>query len=215
MKIKRRGGGRLDVKTLTEEGTFEGYASVFGNRDSYGDIIAPGAFSDSLTEWKAKNATPKLLYQHDPSRVIGVLEEIREDETGLYVKGRLLTNVQDGREALELLRAGAIDSMSIGYMSKNSSYDPDRGIRTLTQIELWEVSLVTFPANDAARVQDVKSAETIKSVRDFEEFLRDAGYSRTEAKRIAATGFSEKAPQRDAAGLIAALQELTTTIRTA
>jgi HK97 family phage prohead protease len=214
MKINQRGGERLDVKTLTDEGTFEGYASVFGNRDSYGDIIAPGAFAASLAEWKAKNAAPKLLYQHDPSRIIGVLEDIQEDDKGLYVKGRLLTNVQDGREALELLRAGAIDSMSIGYVTKNSSYDPERSIRTLTQIDLWEVSLVTFPANEAARVQGVKQADKIKSLQDFEGFLEDAGFTPEEAKRIASHGFGQKSPDQDPE-LLAAITRLTTSIRTA
>lgn len=176
----------LEIREVREDGTFTGYGSVFGNVDAYGDIVEAGAFAKSIEKKK-----PALLWQHDPTQPIGVWEEISEDKHGLLMRGRLLIGkVAKATEARELLKAGAISGLSIGYMPVKWEYDKDprdsdekakRTVRRLKEIDLWEVSLVTFPANDAARVTGVKNLATIQ---DVEESLRDAGYSRSEAKSL-------------------------------
>ncbi len=169
----------------TAEGVIEGYGSVFGNTDSYGDIVVAGAFAETL---KADRA-PAMLWQHNPDEPIGVWTEIREDKRGLIVKGQLALGTQRGREALELIRMGALSGLSIGYATVRSSYDEQSGIRSLLELDLWEVSPVTFPANDAARITSAKS-DSIKTVRDFERALRDdLGFSRNAAAAIALHGF--------------------------
>lgn len=168
-------------KEPDEDGSFEGYASVFDVVDNGLDVVAKGAFVDSLAERK-----PKLLWQHDVDKPIGVWDEIREDEKGLFVKGRLLKDVAQGREAMALLRAGALDSMSIGYRVEESVEEGGGRIRRLTKVKLYEISLVTFPMLEVANVTAVKSIET---PRDFEKFLRDSGFSKRMAKGITAQGF--------------------------
>lgn len=127
-----------------------GYASLFENRDSGGDVISAGAYGAALARLSAAGAKVRMLWQHDPAQPIGVWDEIREDATGLWVKGRLLQDVQLGREAVALLQAGAIDGLSIGYRTKRAR--PEGTGRRLEEIELWEVSLVTFPMQSAARI---------------------------------------------------------------
>ena len=174
-----------------EDGVFEGYASTFGNVDNGMDMIERGAFRKSL----GSGRKVKMLWQHDSGKVIGVWDEMREDERGLYVKGRLLKDVTLGREAMALMRAGAIDSMSIGYRTIEAVPEAGGRVRKLTEVDLFEVSVVTFPMNEMARVTDVKS---IRTEREFEAFLRDAGYSRKEAAAITLHGFKAIAGQRDA-----------------
>lgn len=178
-------------KEPDQDGEFEGYASTFGNVDQGMDIIERGAFTKSL----GSGRKVKMLWQHDVGKVIGVWDEMREDERGLYVKGRLLKDVTLGREAMALMRAGAIDSMSIGYLTIEAVPEAGGRVRKLTEVDLFEVSLVTMPMNEMARVTDVKS---IRTEREFEAFLRDAGYSRKEAAAIALHGFKAIAGQRDA-----------------
>lgn len=168
------------------EGVIEGYGSVFGNIDSYGDIVVAGAFAETLK----RDRRPAMLWQHNPDEPIGVWHEMREDKRGLVVKGQLALGTQRGREALELIKMDALDGLSIGYSTVKSSFDEQSGVRSLLQLDLWEVSPVTFPANEAARITSAKSAD-IKTIRDFEGFLRDAGFSRTDAKRIALHGFDQ------------------------
>jgi HK97 family phage prohead protease len=168
----------------------EGWASTFGNKDSDDDIIAPGAFTDSI-----KERTPKMLWQHDSSQPIGVWLEAKETDQGLYVKGQIADTTL-GNDVYKLLKAGAIDSMSIGYVATKYSIDEDTGTRTLQAIDLWEVSVVTFPANDKARITGVKSKPA--TPRDLEHLLRDAGgYSQSEAKKIVAGGYKALSSQRD------------------
>lgn len=174
--------------TPADDGTFEGYASVFGVVDQGLDAVAPGAFSKTLGTRQIR-----MLWQHDTAQPIGVWTEVREDERGLFVKGRLLPEVDKGREALALLRAGAIDSMSIGYRTIQA--EQDGRVRKLLEIDLFEISLVTFPMLPDAKVTAVKSIET---ERDFERFLREAGYSRKEATAITLHGFKALLKQRDA-----------------
>jgi HK97 family phage prohead protease len=141
-------GGEVSV---TDGTVIEGYASLFGRRDQGGDVVAPGAYGRSLKTMEAAGGRVKMLWQHDPAEPIGVWDEVREDSKGLYVKGRLLTEVARAREAAALIAAGAIDGLSIGYRTVKATKD-DRGQRSLDELELWEVSLVTFPMLPDARV---------------------------------------------------------------
>ncbi len=135
------------ISEIGEDARIAGYASLFNARDQGGDRVEKGAFTASLARFRSV----KMLWQHDPAKPIGVWDAIREDGQGLFVKGRLLTDVQAGREALVLLKAGAIDGLSIGYRALRSE-KAERGGRILHEIELWEVSLVTFPMLREARV---------------------------------------------------------------
>lgn len=172
----------LDLKREPDnDGMFEGYASVFGVVDQGMDVVERGAFMRTIGQRKVK-----MLWQHDQSQPIGVWDKIEEDERGLYVRGRLLKEVEKGREAMALLRAGAIDSMSIGYRTVDEALEGDGMVRRLKEIDLYEISLVTFPMLPDAKVTAVKSIET---ERDFEKFLRDAGFSRAKAKTIVSHGF--------------------------
>lgn len=179
----------LEVKEITEEGRFSGYASVFDVIDYYDDEIVRGAFAKSIAE-----KMPVMLWQHDSAEPIGVYESIREDDIGLWIEGRLLLDLEKGREAYILLKNQAIRGLSIGFVPILWEWEnrESRRIRVLKEIDLWEVSLVTFPANPKALVDDVKS---IKTIRDVEDTLRDAGFSRTEAKALIAAC---KSAQRDA-----------------
>ncbi len=129
----------------------EGYASLFGLKDQGGDIVQPGAYTRSLQALKSSGRRVKMLWQHDPNQPIGIWDHVAEDARGLYVKGRLLDDVARAREAASLIKAGAIDGLSIGYKTVRSSKDTD-GQRLLSEVELWEVSLVTFPMLAQARV---------------------------------------------------------------
>ena len=172
--------------------TFEGYGAVFGNVDSYGDVIAPGAFTETLAKAKEAGTMPAMLSQHggftaDDITPIGKWLEMSEDETGLKVKGQL-ADTERGRDMHTLMKMKAIDGLSIGYRVKESTprkkeSDPKR---TLTALDLVEISPVTFPANGAARVHAVKSIDEIENISDIEDNLRDAGYSRTDAKHLIA-----------------------------
>jgi HK97 family phage prohead protease len=136
---------------VTDGRVVEGYASLFGKRDQGGDVVRKGAYAASLKALTAAGRRVKMLWQHDPSQPIGVWDEVREDGTGLYVKGRILDGVEKGREAAALLAAGAIDGLSIGYRTLRAEKD-GKGQRLLSELELWEVSLVTFPMLPEARV---------------------------------------------------------------
>lgn len=147
------------VKAITEEGVFSGYGSVFGVCDFAREIVASGAFSKSLARWKGKKSLPALLWMHDPAQPIGVWTAMHEDAHGLKVQGKLALRTKAGREAYELLKMGAISGLSIGYRVVGSRIEPQKKARVLTEVDLFEVSLVTFPANDAARVRAVKKDE--------------------------------------------------------
>ncbi|GFE66711.1 HK97 family phage prohead protease [Litoreibacter roseus] len=136
---------------LGSDATISGYASLFGAEDQGGDIVQRGAYAKSLDTLKMQGISVKLLWQHDPATPIGVWDDVYEDERGLFVKGRLLTETQKGREAAALIEAGAIDGLSIGYRTVKADRDAN-GRRQLAELELWEVSLVTFPMLQQARV---------------------------------------------------------------
>ncbi len=189
-------------KEPDQDGIFEGYASVFGIVDQGMDVVERGAFRKTLGARKIK-----MLWQHDMSQPIGVWDEVYEDERGLFVRGRLLKEVEKGREAMALLRAGAIDSMSIGYRTIEATSEGDGRVRKLLEVDLFEISLVTFPMLPDAKVTNVKS---ITTERDFERFLRDAGYSRKEAVALTLHGFKALLKQRDAGEEVAVTEGLDT-----
>jgi len=143
---------QFDREITVSDGTrIEGYASLFGVADQGGDVVAPGAYAASLARIGAGGRSVKLLWQHDPTQPIGIWDEVAEDARGLRVKGRLLSDVARGREAAHLIEAGAIDGLSIGYRTVRAAKD-DKGRRVLSEVELWEVSLVTFPMLPDARI---------------------------------------------------------------
>ena len=174
----------LDLKEVSEEGEFEGYASKFGDQDQGGDTVIKGAFKKSLRNRNASGV--KMLWQHDPSDPVGVWDEIKEDNTGLFVKGRLLLGVSRARETYELMKAGVIDSLSIGYRTIKALRDDDTGTRQLKELDLWEISLVTFPMLQSATVTSVKGDW---SKRDVERVLRDAGMANAMATKLIAGGW--------------------------
>jgi HK97 family phage prohead protease len=159
---------RFDDGTIVTDGEeIEGYASLFGRTDQGGDVVAAGAYAASLKRMAEDGRRVKMLWQHDPVQPIGVWAEVREDGKGLYVKGRLLGEVARGREAMSLIGAGAIDGLSIGYRTIRAGRD-DSGHRVLSEVELWEVSLVTFPMLPDARVGRKSDDEA-----EPEAFLRE------------------------------------------
>ena len=180
MKTKHFDVG-FEIKAVNADGTVEGYGSVFGVRDNYDDVIAKGAFVQSLKGHKAAGTMPAMLWQHDADKPIGIWTEMVEDEKGLRIKGQLAMETVKGKEAHALLKMGALNGLSIGFMSKEWAYDRETEVRTLTAIDLWEVSLVTFPANEKARVTNVKSADELQAPKDAEKVLRDAGFSKSDA----------------------------------
>lgn len=173
----------FEIKAIADNGSFEGYGSVFGVEDWYRDVVEKGAFAKSLADWKLRGALPSLCWQHDMANVIGVYEEMAEDDHGLYLRGRLLKDdVRQAQEAYALLKARAVTGLSIGFVVKVDEYDRTADVRTLKEIDLWEVSLVTNPANALARVESVKN---MKTVTDLERYLREAGgISRAEARQV-------------------------------
>ncbi len=146
----------LRVKAFGGDGVFSGYASVFGELDQQNEIVAAGAFARTLAKWSRQGRTPALLWMHDPMQPIGIWQSVREDGNGLLVEGRLALRTQKGAEAYELLKLGALTGLSIGYRVVKSQIDAKRKARVLTEVDLFEISVVTFPANEAARVSEVK-----------------------------------------------------------
>ncbi len=182
----------------SEVGTFTGLASTFGNKDLMGDVVEEGAFAKSL----ASPESIRMLWQHDVRSPIGVWADLRETKAGLKVKGELILEVRQAREALALMKGGALDALSIGFRVPKGGavFDEGTGVRRLKQIELLEISLVTIPANPKARVQTVKSqldAGELPSERDVERLLRDNGFSQREAKAYVAGGHRAFAERRD------------------
>lgn len=145
----------LDLSSLTREGRFSGYASLFGIADLGADVVERGAFSKSLASRGA--AGIRLLWQHDPAQVIGRFLTITEDRLGLGVEGELTLDVSRGREAFALLKAGAIDGLSIGFRTIRARTDRLTGHRHILEADLWEISIVTFPMQPGARIGQVKA----------------------------------------------------------
>ncbi|MCL7406068.1 HK97 family phage prohead protease [Marivivens sp.] len=154
---------------LKDDHIIEGYASLFDAVDQGNDVVARGAYAASL----AKRSGVKMLWQHDPAQPIGIWDELREDDRGLWVKGRILTDVEKGREAAALIAVGAIDGLSIGYRTVKST-KTNQGQRLLTEVELWEVSLVTFPMLPEARVAGKSDDALTTDLRDLADAFRQA-----------------------------------------
>ena len=181
---------KLDQKTIDgDDGTVSGYASVFGNKDSYGDVVEAGAFDRTLGEKDIKQV--KMLWQHNSSMPIGVWESSQIDNFGLRLTGRLLIeqNVPKADEAYTLLKAGVVDGLSIGFIPKLEEWDSENRVNRIKDVDLFETSLVTFPANDLSRITDIKSADELAThKRRVEGILREAGYSKKEALDIVMNG---------------------------
>jgi HK97 family phage prohead protease len=176
-----------ELKADDESRTVEGLASVFNNVDSYKDIVLPGAFAKSL-----KTRMPAMLWQHRSDMPIGVWDEAEETPKGLRVKGRILDTAA-GEDAYKLVKARALTGMSIGYSARNYEIDDKKGLRKLIEVDLFEVSLVTFPANEKAQITRVNSRPD--TLRQFEEFLREAGFSQKDATTVALRGFNALSTQ--------------------
>ena len=190
------------LNDISDEGMFSGYASLFGETDLGRDRVIKGAFSRSIRARKA--AGIRMLFQHNPDKPIGVWEELREDEKGLFVRGRIIRDVAVGAEVLSLMRSGAIDGLSIGFKTRRSRTDKKTGIREILEADLWEISVVTFPMLPEARVSQVKNihkSKQLPTIRVFERWLtRDAGLTRSEARTVIGKGFTHLASRQDAAG---------------
>lgn len=188
----------LEVKLAGDDaasGTIEGYGSVFGLLDQGGDIVMPGAFKASLAAWKKKKSLPPMLWQHDPWKPVGVWTDLEEDEKGLRLKGQLVMDVSFAKDARALIAAGAVKGLSIGYRCIDHEIDRNTGARKLKKVDLWEVSLVTFPMLPEATISSVKTlnpraleealrrecnmsnAGAVKAVAIFKQHLRDEGVS--------------------------------------
>jgi HK97 family phage prohead protease len=183
-------GLSLELKADGDEGVIEGYGSVFGVQDSYGDVVEAGSFAESL-----KRRAPKMLWQHRFDEPIGKWDEVAEDGSGLRMRGRIALGTTRGKEAFELIRMGAMDGLSIGFRTIRDMVEGN--VRRLKEIDLYEVSLVTMPANALSTVTGYKS---IDSERAFETFLRESGFSRWDAKIITAGGYKAWSDRRDAEG---------------
>lgn len=224
----------LEIKSADDEGTFSGYASPFGGpADSYGDIIMPGAYADSLAAHRRQGTMPLMLWQHDTAEPIGVWREFHEDGKGLWGKGQLLRGVQKADEAYIRLKAGAVRGLSIGFREVEA--EPDGPVRRLKKLDLLEVSIVSFPAAKRARIDEVKAnlvtdlgerfrdwARCVRDgepppTKDFEALLRDAGVPKNLACAIASVGLvkairgepegAKQASNDDARAVLAALAE--------
>lgn len=191
---------RLDIKNLADDGTFEGYGSIFGNVDCYRESVVKGAFSKSLKKHEQDNNPVLMLWQHSWQDPIGVWKELKEDERGLYGVGEINLDVQKGREAYSLMKQRALTGLSIGY--KEVKYTDNAEVRFLEEIDLYEISPVTFPANEEARISAVKSerfqqfAQNLRnglppSIKEFEDVLREAGIPKSMATQIASVGYAK------------------------
>ncbi len=204
----------FEIKEVGSSGTFIGYGSVYGVIDEGDDVVSQGAFADSLAEWQSKGQMPSLLWQHRAAEPIGIYTAMKEDATGLYVEGKLALKTQRGAEAYELMQMKAISGLSIGFQTREDSFDQKTGVRTIKKGDLWEVSLVTFPMNDSARISAVKSIDEITDFKSAERYLRESGsLSRSESTALVARIKSlvqrDSGTDNDAKALIAALSRRT------
>lgn len=180
---------------VDDDGTFSGYASVFGNVDGGRDIVAPGAFAESIKRIKASGDPLPILWQHRSGEPIGGSDFLEEDDHGLKTNGFILKEISRGAEAHVLMKRRVVRGLSIGYYVEDSSYNEKEKVTTLKTVDLVEYSVVTFPMNSLAQIGDVKSASTI---REFETFLRDVGgFNLQQAKAIASRGWGAVSEARD------------------
>ncbi|MEZ5872405.1 MAG: HK97 family phage prohead protease [Nitratireductor sp.] len=195
------------LERVQSDGTFTGYASLFGERDLGNDVVEQGAFARSLERRGASGI--RMLWQHDPAEPIGIWRSIIEDGRGLRVTGKLTSQVGRGREVLALMREGAIDGLSIGFRTVRARGDKNGSLRHIIEADLWEISVVTFPMLPGARVETVKADMiqagrqancNLPTTREFERWLmQDAGLTRSEARLVIHKGFAQLPGRRDAA----------------
>ena len=241
-----------------DDGLFEGYACLFGKEDLGRDIVRKGAFAASLArhrQGRGQGPAPgtgpgtvlgigpgigkssiKMLYQHDPAEPIGQWLEIREDTKGLYVRGKLALEIARAREVFAMMKSGILDGLSIGFRTIRGQTDPKSGLRQLMEVDLWEISVVTFPMQPGARIASVKtgfptqSAQLTPAVsfdaaahskRQLErKLMQDAGLTRSEARALLAHGHKGLVGRQDAVAKgpgtsLAHLHRLTRSIRQA
>lgn len=223
MHLERKDGPELKfrdfqfkVKEVTDEGVFSGYASVFGVLDSYREIVAPGAFAESLVKIAASGQILPALWQHMSSEPIGGYESMTEDDSGLHVEGFLLKDeVNRAREAFALMKRKIVSGLSIGYYVLDDSYNEKERTRTLKKLELVEVSIVTFPANPDARIDTIKSKLAhggLPTLREFSALLREQGFTRSQADLIANRGLKSLLGSWDMTSATAQAKQMGTTI---
>jgi len=208
----------LEIKSIKDDGTITGYASVFGEIDSYRDVVVKGAFNRSLdNRYRAKGRPGvPMLDQHDTRTPVGLwpIDSIAEDDHGLLVVGKVNMDVQRGRENHSLAKQGALSGLSIGYTTTLDEWDEAGQVRILREVDLWEISMVTFPAGDSARLTSVKSISGLESLSDCELFLRDAGLSKSQVvafvSRVKALAMRSDSADADAIAVKNALQILRT-----
>src|SRR3954452_4272874 len=192
----------MSLVSLSGDGAVEGYASLFGEVDQARDMVMPGAFAQTLKQ-RGLRKIP-MLFQHDPAEPVGVWLEIAEDFRGLRARGRLIPDVMRAKELLALIRAGAIDGLSIGYRTVRGQIDPKTRVRRLYQVDLWEISIVTFPLLNGARVAAVKQAPKLSRLREAAErewqgLLAGRGIGQCRAPRLpVASRLSERDGRRTA-----------------
>lgn len=212
----------LQFESIEKDGVFEGYASLFQTLDLARDQVMKGAFRNSLN--RRPPLAVKLLYQHDPREPIGIWDTIREDHKGLYVKGRLLRAISRARDVHHLMQRRALDGLSIGFKTVRARRQPQTGVRQLLEIDLFEISIVTFPMHPGARVAAIKAdsiTNGLPTIRDFERWLtRDAGLTRRQAQRAITRGFRSlldeppRHPPRAKQDITHALRTLTKSLTT-
>lgn len=214
------GGGDIEFKDVndgSEFGIIEGYGATFNGVDRVADTILPGAFAKSIKAWASAGKKVPMLWQHNPDKPIGVWDSLVEDDVGLKVKGQMVMSLANARDARSLIKAGALGGLSIGYEVVDKSIDKT-GVRLLKRIDLWEISPVTFPADQRA-VMTAKSLPLLSTeeVRAFERDLKSAGFSQTEAVRVVGVlkkrlrdegGTSEPEPSESAAEFIKSMRRL-------
>jgi HK97 family phage prohead protease len=177
----------VEFKALSTEGEFEGYASIFNNVDLGADVVLPGAFKKkdmALT----KDGKVRVLYQHNWDQPIGKAE-VQEDDKGLHFKASLILANTVARDAYILMKEGVLDGMSFGYDVIDRDYT-EGGVRRLKRLKLYEISPVTFGMNPKAGIDAVKSAGQITTIREFEDFLRDSGFSKAQSTALASKGWA-------------------------
>ncbi len=208
----------FEIKSIAEKGVVSGYGSVFGVTDSYNERVLKGAFLSSLARHAEKNTMPLMFYNHSSFREIGEWLEMREDDHGLFVSGRLwIDGSNPDPDALKAYRGMTKQrgkmGLSIGYSVPEGGAGFNSALKTtdLVAVDLREVSPVVFPANDEARIEHVRN--DITTIRDFERFLRDSGFSRSQAVAIAAKGFTAASQGEPDPSLIQSMQALLKTIK--
>jgi HK97 family phage prohead protease len=206
----------LQIKAVDEKGHFSGYGSVFNNVDLHRDVILPGAFSKSLERHGKSGTLPAMLWQHKMSDVVGAYTKMAEDDNGLYLEGELFldSNIPEADKAYTLMSRKAVRGMSIGFNipKGGEDYNKEDEVWEIKEIDLVEVSIVTYPANPEAQIGAVKAA--MESPREFERFLRDAGLSLSQAKRLMAGGFNALSTRDDGdSGDIKAIRGLIESIK--